>query len=227
MRPEARLLPILQVLLRIAPLPPRRRRCRIDSFIYGLRRRRSLFFFHLDHISLSILTTTSTAIITPSIDLLHELLHRRDARGIEILHGLFALRIDGDADPARARVHDERALEQVVQLLGDLDVEARVRVLEHDVLLGLEQGAAVQVPRRLARPRHRVDVAPLQRARPPRRRLPLAAQRRVEVLVREQREEALRPRCRGRLVVVVVVFVRDGVGEGVLRLEDGGLEVWR
>jgi hypothetical protein len=33
----------------------------------------------------------------------------------------------------------EGALEQMVQLLGDGDIEARVRVLEQDVLLGVEE----------------------------------------------------------------------------------------
>lgn len=76
----------------------------------------------------------------PAVDLGEEALDGGDGHGVE---GVEAGGVDGDADAAGARVHDEGGLEQMVELLGDLDVEARVRVLEHDILLGLEQRARV------------------------------------------------------------------------------------
>ena len=42
--------------------------------------------------------------------------------------------VDGDANAARLGVHAEGGLEQVVQPLADVDVEARVRELQHDLV---------------------------------------------------------------------------------------------
>lgn len=70
---------------------------------------------------------------------------------------------------------DEGALEQMVQLLGHGDIEARVGVLEHDVLLGVEEVLGVE-PGDGVRLRQRVDVGPLGDGGAAGRGFPLLAQ---------------------------------------------------
>lgn len=87
-------------------------------------------------------------------------------------------------------MHHERRLQQMDQLLADLDVETRVRVLEHDVLLRLEQRFTVQGPAG-ARLRQRVDVGPFTGAAAAGRGVPLLAEGVVQRFVREELEEFL------------------------------------
>ena len=72
----------------------------------------------------------------------------------------------------------------MVEFLGDLDIEARVRVFEDDVLLRLEQRAGVE-PLARAALGERVDVGPFRCARAARGRVPFLAQALVERLVGE------------------------------------------
>jgi hypothetical protein len=41
-------------------------------------------------------------------------------------------------------MHDERTLEQMVQVLADFDIESGVRVLQDDVLFGFEESFGVE-----------------------------------------------------------------------------------
>jgi hypothetical protein len=106
-------------------------------------------------------------------------------------------------------VHAEGAFEQVVQFLGDLGVEARIRVFEHDVLLRVAQRAGIQRAAG-AGGGEGVDVGPFVRRGPRRRVGPFLLQRAVEGFVGEEVEE-----LRGLLVVL----------PGVLGDEDVGLEM--
>ncbi len=78
----------------------------------------------------------------------------------------------------------------MVQLLRDLDIETRVRVLENDILLRFQQGAGVEA---LARPAlgQCVDVRPFRRAWAAGRRVPFLAETFVEGLVGEEGKEVL------------------------------------
>ena len=65
----------------------------------------------------------------------------RPARGPTAL-GVFIvthLRVDGNADPAGLRVNAEGGLEQMVPLLGDLNIELGVRVCKNDLVLALRE----------------------------------------------------------------------------------------
>ncbi|KAI4150111.1 MAG: hypothetical protein LQ340_004257, partial [Diploschistes diacapsis] len=90
--------------------------------------------------------------------------------------------------PSRLGVHDKRALEQVYQLLADLDVQPRIRVLEHDVLLGLQQRLGVQRAAD-ARLGQRVDVGPLAGTRAAGGRVPFLAQGLGERFVGDEGEQ--------------------------------------
>ena len=94
-------------------------------------------------------------------------------------------------------------------LFTDLDVEARVRILEHNVLLGFQQRLAVEGLTG-AGLGDGVNVSPFAGAGAAGCGVPFLAERVVEGFVREELEEALG-------------FFRGG--PGVLGVEDVGLEM--
>lgn len=110
------------------------------------------------------------------VELAQERADGRHGRRVKVVHGLWVdgdadavcsrggggsatVRVEGDAererrkaDATRARVDYKRALEQVVAVLRDVRIEARVRVLEDDLLerslaRGLARGGELVVPR--------------------------------------------------------------------------------
>jgi hypothetical protein len=72
------------------------------------------------------------------IELAQELADGGHELGVKVV---YAGGVDGDADAAGLGVDAKGGLEEVVPVLGDLGVEARIGVLEDDVLHGgLESG---------------------------------------------------------------------------------------
>lgn len=136
---------------------------------------------------LALVVSLAVAVVPPGINLSEQALHRGHAQGVERLE---VARIDGHADAAGARMDDKGTLQQVVEFLANLDIQPRVRVLEDDVLLGFEEGLGVEVLAR-ARLGHGVDVGPFGRGGASRGCVPLAPQRVVEGLVRQELEQLL------------------------------------
>ncbi len=125
--------------------------------------------------------------LDPRVQLLHQSLQRGHVERVELVE---AVPVDGHAHAAGARVDDEGALEQMVEPLADGDVEARVRVLEDDVLLGVEQVLGVERCAG-ARLREGVDVGPLGGRGAARGGVPFLAEGVAELEVGDLLEEGL------------------------------------
>lgn len=97
----------------------------------------------------------------------------------------------------------------MVELLADGDVEARVRVLEDNVLLGVEEVLGVERAARLGL-REAVDVGPLERGGALRFVGPFPAEGLAQLRVGDELEEVVGP---------------FRAFPGVLKLEDVSLEV--
>jgi len=142
----------------------------------------------------------------PRVNLAQQLRHRRHAQRIKPLQ---SLQINRHADAPRARMNHKRRFQQMDLLLADLDIEARVGVLEHDILFCFQERFSVESLAGACLSEG-VDVGPFAGAGAAGSGVPFLAEGVVEGFVGEELEEAL---C----------FFWGG--PGVLIREDVGLEV--
>jgi len=103
------------------------------SEILNIRPQTSL----LPILHLPLLALSSFLIFTlPGVNLSQQLPDRRHAQGVKLFH---PPHVNWHADSSRAGMNDKRRLEQMVQFLTDLGIETRVRVLETNVLLDVDE----------------------------------------------------------------------------------------